>query len=168
MKGICSDLRASVLLITKAFGLVYRNRSRPTSISIGMETFAVKVSQRAILSCRWGWQASEDGRSLQKLGPSIKIQIRSEQTNFLKNEWISDKHLNPRPYKPVPGVLFTTIHRISQKYLRRTILNPWPSMPMPGVLFTILHKDFTAIPHISHLHKGLGSERCHFGLAFFT
>ena len=57
-------------------------------------------------------------RSLQKLGPSSKIQLRSQQTNFLRNEKISKKDLNQRPYLPMPGVLFTILHWISQKYLR--------------------------------------------------
>ena len=77
--------------------------------------------------------------SLQKLGPSSKIQLGSQQTNFLQNEKISEKDLNP----------CMTIDA-----------NAW---------FTVLHttQDFTEIPEIGLLQKGLRSKSCHFGL-FFT
>ena len=37
---------------------------------------------------------------------------------------------------------------------------------MSGVLLTINTQDFTAIPEIGQLHKGLGSKSRHFGFGF--
>ena len=66
-------------------------------------------------------------RSLQKLGPRhIITQLGSQHTNFVKNEKVSEKDLNPWPYKPVPGVLITILHRISEQYLSLvTYIKDW-------------------------------------------
>ena len=67
------------------FVIPYTNLRNPTFEAVGLGAGDIGF-----------WQYDRvQHRGLQKLGPSSKIQLGSQQTNFLKTEKISEKNLNP-------------------------------------------------------------------------